>query len=74
MGNVASQVFLDDRGKVYGRLEDCPPGEPVHERFVIKTWFRGWQLVPLQDEWQYLKLMHPGPPPHNLPSYFHTRA
>lgn len=67
MGNVASQVFVDRRGTVYGRLTDCPAGETVQERYVVKTWFKGWQLVPLQDEWRYLKLINHGPQPLNLP-------
>lgn len=58
MGNAASQVFVDGRGKVYGRLNDCPAGEPIQERYIFKPWFRGWQLVPVEDEWRYLKIVN----------------
>lgn len=67
MGNVASQVFVGPEGQVYGRLVDCPAGVFVQERYVTKTWFGGWQLLPVGDEWRYIPLVHSGPPPHDLP-------
>lgn len=70
MGTVASQVFMDGRGTVYGWLADCPAGEPVQRRYIVRPWFRGWRLVPVCDEWQYLRLRHS----HNLPSHIQGLA